>query len=310
MRWCSRASHPVAQGAPSRPEHPGEHLITPLWLLRNGACCSLTFFYRNYLRFPPSSSVSSSKSLPDSQGYWESYGEFHISFCESLLKRASFSYFGKPGLLFVRLPSDLHEAPIGTLDRMLTDQGVRLPFPSDVALARVHHNKALRTDEDTIIPDLLLQFSAKDDSSAPIYPVICQIAFSQSFEDARNDIRSLTDAYSSICMAIIIDIEEDPAYRSPMLGSEAWKTLSHAYMDYVSFVNSSSYCRGSSTPGFSVSFSEPLTAGGHTWCSITKVTYHVWLKACDSEQLNVNAMTGDRYASCVSPLFSNAWYSC
>ena len=116
--------------------------------------------------------------------------------------------------------------------------------------------------------------------SAPIYPVICQIAVSpETFEDAKNDIRSLFDAYPSIRMVIIIDIREVPSYKSPTPESEARKTLrSGECLDYVCFAKQSSYHGSGSILRFSTN-PLPSVAGGHTWCLIKEVPYHLWIKA-------------------------------
>ncbi|KAF9225640.1 hypothetical protein BS17DRAFT_815372 [Gyrodon lividus] len=103
-------------------------------------------------------------------------------------------------------------------------------------------------------------------------------------------------------MAIVIDIKADPSYKSPTSMSQALNTLSGDHLDYVSFVDASSYWRGSSISMFTNnSMPESLTVGGHTWCSINEVTYHVWLKDPDSKQLDVDTELSNHYASCTSP---------
>lgn len=189
---------------------------------------------------------------------------------------------------------------------MFTTQGICLPYPEELVISQVHHNIVLSTDEDTIIPNVSLEFAASGDLLAPIYPIICQIAFSQTFEDAQNELRALANAYPSMCMAILIDIREAPPYKSPTFTSETRKALSGDRLDYVSFISSSSYYhRGYPVTRLSNIFSpEPLMAGGHAWCSIKEVTYHVWLKADDSDQ-DVDADSGDHYAISVSTLLTS-----
>ncbi|KAG6373149.1 hypothetical protein JVT61DRAFT_6763 [Boletus reticuloceps] len=102
------------------------------------------------------------------------------------------------------------------------NEGSLLPYPRELIVAQLHYNKELTTHEDTIIPDICLEFFAKDDLLAPIYPVVCQIAFTQAFEDALSEIRVLIDTYHSICLAIIMDVREDPCYSRPDPKSETW----------------------------------------------------------------------------------------
>ncbi|KAG6369306.1 hypothetical protein JVT61DRAFT_15488 [Boletus reticuloceps] len=159
--------------------------------------------------------------------------------------------------------------------------------PRELVVAQIHHNQSLLADEDTIIPDVTLEFSVKDDSSDPIYPVVCQIAFSQMFRDARDEIWSLANSHSSLYMAIIVDIKEGPSFTSPTSKSNTWKTLSQdLLLDYVSFINHSSLSE--TTAEFTW---EPLVVAGHRWFSIKEVVYYVWIKPADSDRLDVDGET-------------------
>ena len=127
------------------------------------------------------------------------------------------------------------------------------------------------------------------------YPIICQITFSQSFQDAQEEVWSLANAYPSLCMAIIIDVMEDPPFKSLVSRSTAWKALSQdLILDYVAFINCSSLC------GVTEFTLEPLVVASHPWCLVKEVVYHMWVKAADSGQLDVNGAVGDYYAFCIS----------
>ena len=96
-------------------------------------------------------------------------------------------------------------------------------------------------------------------------------------------------------MAIIIDVVEDPPFKSPVSRSAAWKALSQdPILDYVAFVNCSSLCGGTEFT------SEPLVVAGHPWCLVKEVVYHVWVKAANSDQLDVDGEVGDHYVFCAS----------
>ena len=181
------------------------------------------------------------------------------------------------------------------MDEILTTHGTQLPYPRDLVITQLHHTKGLMTDDDTIVPDVTLELSVKNNSLAPIYPIICQIAFSQLFQDTQEEVRSLANVYPSLCMAIIIDVVEDPPFKSPVSRSTAWKALSQdLILDYVAFINHSSLC------GVTEFTSEPLVVASHPWCSVKEVVYHVWVKAADSDQLDVDGEVGDYYVFCVS----------
>ena len=90
--------------------------------------------------------------------------------------------WGTTGLLITKWPSRLHEKPIQTVDEILSQKGTNLPYTRDLVIAQINHNTGLVVEEDTIIiPNVLLEFGANDDLLDPIYPVICQVAFSQTF---------------------------------------------------------------------------------------------------------------------------------
>ena len=208
---------------------------------------------------------------------------------------ASYSYFGNTGILVAKWPCKVYELPIQTVDEILTAHGTQLPYPRDLVITQIHHTKGLTTDDDTIIPNVTLEFSVKNNSLSPIYPIVCQIMFSQSFQDAQQEVWSLANAYPSLCMAIIIDVVEDPPFKFPVSRSTAWKVLSQdPILDYVAFVNYSSLCGGTEF------MLEPLVVTGHLWCSVKEVVYHVWVKAADSDQLDVDGEVGDHYAFCTS----------
>ncbi|KAN0101083.1 hypothetical protein V8E55_001067 [Tylopilus felleus] len=208
------------------------------------------------------------------------------------LGKPRFFYFGTTGLLITKWPSRLHEKPIQTVDEILSQKGTNLPYTRDLVIAQINHNTGLVVEEDTIIiPNVSLEFGANDDLLDPIYPVICQVAFSQTFQDARKEIKILVNTYSSLCMGIVIDIKEEL--------SKVWKTLSQeSYMSFIPFLDRSSICQVPSTEGFST---EPFIVCGHTWCSIKEVEYHVWVKAPGSDRLHLDAEPGDNYVSCRSP---------
>ena len=62
-----------------------------------------------------------------------------------------------------------------TLDKMLNTKEANFPIPGGIIHGQTHH-KALRADEDIIIFYLLLELAVEDESSPPIYSIICQIA--------------------------------------------------------------------------------------------------------------------------------------
>ncbi|KAG6370989.1 hypothetical protein JVT61DRAFT_10704 [Boletus reticuloceps] len=212
-------------------------------------------------------------------------------------RKPCFSYFGTDGLLVIKWSTQLHEKPLRTVDEMLTKQGIHLPYPSELVSGQINHNTALVTKEDTIITDVLLEFGVSDGLLEPIYPVVCQIAVTQTFQDAQEEIEILTNAYPSLCMAIIIDIQESPSFRSPLLRSVAWKTLSQeSYMSYITFLNRSSIHQVPLATS-----SKPVIVSDHAWSSVKEVEYHVWVKVPGSNRLHVDAEPGDNYATCSSP---------
>lgn len=203
------------------------------------------------------------------------------------------------GLLVITCPCELHESLIRTVDDILASEGTQLPYPKNLVLAQINHNKPLVVKEDTFIPNVLLQFSLKNNSAPPIYPVVCQIAFSQTFEEAKESIKSIAAGHPSLCMAILVDINEYPSYKSPGPKSNAWKILSQDhYLDYIPFINRSTF-HGITAESGNDFVSEPFKVAGHPWCSVKEVVFHVWVKAPDADKLDVDEEVGDHYAFCV-----------
>lgn len=75
-----------------------------------------------------------------------------------------------------------HHQMAKSASEILSQKGTNLPYTSDLLIAQINHNTGLVVEEDMIIiPNVLLEFGANDDLLDPIYPVICQVAFSQTF---------------------------------------------------------------------------------------------------------------------------------
>jgi len=84
-------------------------------------------------------------------------------------------------------------------------------------------------------------------------------------------------------MAIIIDINESPSYKSSKFKSKVWNNLLGNQLDYISFVNASSYGIGSIVTGFTNdSRLEPLIVDRHMYmmlyqqCGLSHVGKEAW----------------------------------
>ena len=194
----------------------------------------------------------------------------------------------------MKWPTPVQEWSMRTFDIILQDHGVRLPYLNDLVKGCIQHNTILSLKKDIIIPDLLLEFCADDPGKAnPIYPVICQTAFSQNFQSVQSELKILAQELPSLCMAVVIDIVEKPSYQCPQPKSLAHKMLSkEPLMTSSAFYKHRSTCTGLSP--------EHIMVYGHTWGSLADVEYHVWVKPPGSDHLCIDAKVGENYASCVS----------
>lgn len=180
-------------------------------------------------------------------------------------------------LFVLQMPSAVHEVPTSEfLPLLVRFQQMELPR----RLVRVYTsvNQQLEGRSISAIPDLSLVLSALKGPSLRRQPFILECAFSQSAASVFNRVRELVTARPEAVMAVVILIDErTPSYESPLEGSPAWDRFERDDpLEPEDFTEEAEPQPEDSA--ITEAFTSRVVIAGHTWCSIERVKYYVWLK--------------------------------
>ncbi|KIJ06998.1 hypothetical protein PAXINDRAFT_19800 [Paxillus involutus ATCC 200175] len=173
----------------------------------------------------------------------------YISRHESLFGRLRLSFF--QGIIMMEWPTPVHEAPVTALTEFLIRQTSTIPFPRAALAILVHQNspmKALET-EDEYTPDTSLSFFSKD-----------------VFKKVKN----ILESFPEILVVLVLTISEHQCLH-PMSGGAAWEF----FRNHGGTMTLDTFLTGDGPEG---SVGNPVRSGGHNWCCIENVDYHVWVR--------------------------------
>ncbi|KIK19806.1 hypothetical protein PISMIDRAFT_13450 [Pisolithus microcarpus 441] len=206
--------------------------------------------------------------------------QFHITMdvlehCTRVIGKPRFAYLAEAKDLIIRWPSAIHEAPINTVDSIFLQEVVMLNYPLNLVSMTLGHNTELKTmGGSRAVPDICVEFYSKGPIPKVTYPVICQISFTESSNDAFDVIESIVEANPSIQMAMLLDVKESLDFSQPSSQSETWKSLSQD----LTPLSLQEFITASNLMGRATTFAELITVSHHVWCSIVSVNYYVWLR--------------------------------
>jgi len=184
-------------------------------------------------------------------------------------------------VLFIEWPTAVHEVPITFLTSTLDKNIVDLPYPDHLLDVLTNQNISIKAPDTNseFIPDTLLSFFSK------MYPCCHKYQL----------IQELLIAFPEILVVIIVNITESKVYQSPATNSKAWNT----FQQHENLLHLGEFIPQRSLRGMEIN------RGGHTWCSIRSIDYHVWVKSnLDSGKIDVDVTDTECYACGVS-LFNN-----
>lgn len=131
------------------------------------------------------------------------------------------------GIIIVEYPSAVHEAPFTEMNRAFNVAFYQLPYDQDAIIATVNMNLSLNTEFTSATPDMSITFTITKGPPKPaLVPFIGECAFSQHKDQLLVKLKSEIAAHPEVVLVATVIIEEASPYRSPVLCSAAWETLS------------------------------------------------------------------------------------
>ncbi|KIJ19091.1 hypothetical protein PAXINDRAFT_153664 [Paxillus involutus ATCC 200175] len=200
----------------------------------------------------------------------------------------SLSFF--QGIIMMEWPTPVHKAPVTALTEFLIQQTSTIPFPHTVLAILVHQNspmKALET-EDGYTPDTSLSFFSKVWSHLHNYQLILEVTFTQTQEDIFKKVKNILKSFPEILVVLVLAISEHQCPH-PMSGGAAWEF----FRNHRGTMTLDTFLTGDRPEG---SVGNPVRSGGHDWCCIGNVDYHVWVRdGLSGPKINLDVTDGAHY---------------
>ena len=181
---------------------------------------------------------------------------------------------------------EVHEAPVVNFFRVMTCFQ-QADYPHQYVHIHTATNSNLEAETISAVTDLSLVFMSVRPTKEKIHkiPFILECAFTQPHSKVFDKVEELITTHPEASMVIIILIKEAATYTSPVEGSPAWERFKQ---DEVakSLEGFMSVCDlEPEVQDVAEEFMIPVAASGHTWCSINKVKYYVWLRQSTGDNL-------------------------
>jgi hypothetical protein len=108
----------------------------------------------------------------------------------------------------------------------------------------------------------------------PEFLCIGECAFSQDKETLLKKLQLEIDARSEIVMVVMIILTETSPYHSPKEDSTAW----HTFRCHSKCPSFEEFLELTEITDEDPNWLGPVTVADHTWCCVSNVDYHVWVK--------------------------------
>ncbi|KAG2359129.1 hypothetical protein BDR07DRAFT_1488639 [Suillus spraguei] len=190
-------------------------------------------------------------------------------FDESGLK-PKLSYITEESTLIVEMPSAIHEAALVPLNDALICFFNSIDFDSSIVNVRVLCNTETSSINHTI-PDLRVSLQGMMDTEKEVFvSVLGETTFSQHRRSVLKKFRNAIALNPGLLMAIMAEIQEINAYRSPTK-----KSCAAAMLREKSPRSSNAF---NAATGTLPALHNPVKVEGHTWCSIGSIAFKVWVR--------------------------------
>ncbi|KIK78474.1 hypothetical protein PAXRUDRAFT_16854 [Paxillus rubicundulus Ve08.2h10] len=207
----------------------------------------------------------------------------------ALVKKARLTHIVFEGILIVELPRSVHEVPLSELRGALAPLIDQMHYDNALIHPLVEMNLSLKSSSGdfSATPDLSIHLACLSGRwLKPEFLCIGECAFSQDKETLLKKLQLKIDAHSEIVMVVMIILMETSPYHSPKEDSTAWHTFCRhskccsfkEFLDMIEITDKDSKWLG------------PVTVADHTWCHVSNVDYHVWVKDGE-ERINISTQS-------------------
>ncbi|KAG1730953.1 uncharacterized protein EDB91DRAFT_1155720 [Suillus paluster] len=192
-------------------------------------------------------------------------------------------------LLFVDIPSPLHEAPFINIRDSLACTIEHLPYDHDVICPAINMNLPLEIED--ILATLHISITltkAERPITELLVPLIgeCICSETKTKSHIMDKMKKTIDAHPEINMVILGIVHEAQAYECPKIGSVASKTL----LKSPTPIPRSKFITKSFPP------CESINIADHNWCHLSLVEFFVWVKQDGDTQIDLDQDDNDHMA--------------
>ncbi|KAN0086076.1 hypothetical protein V8E55_007210 [Tylopilus felleus] len=195
-------------------------------------------------------------------------------------------------IMIVEWTTAVHEAPINAFRSILSKQISTISYSRNVLSILVNQNAAMKSHNSNsqYIPDTSLSFFSKVWPCLHKYQLILEVVFMQSLTNVLQKVKGIIELFPKITVVLVINISES-CHILPESGNVVWAN----FRNYGSSIDFDTFLAAGD--GSDASVGHPVTSGGHTWCFIEWINYHIWVKdGLSGPKINIDVMEGVHYA--------------
>ncbi|KAG1851059.1 hypothetical protein DFJ58DRAFT_729040 [Suillus subalutaceus] len=209
--------------------------------------------------------------------YSEEYSEL-LRFIEDtsyISSKPRFSYIPEDHILLVEMPSALHEAPFAGFKDVFSNFFASLPYDRKVVNIEILNTVSISSG---VSPDQRISFHKLGSrrSNKFIYTMIGETALSQDVDSLLTKLRKAVAANPQLLLIIMILIEEQNPFHSPL-----WNSLASRRLLQQPFHQESGDFLAQSDDDSVAALNVPVSILGHKWCSVGSISFKVWVRGDD-----------------------------
>ncbi|KAG1723549.1 hypothetical protein EDB19DRAFT_1834550 [Suillus lakei] len=212
--------------------------------------------------------------------------QYIVGETEEVLRKPRLTYNYITHVLTIDMASTLHEEPFDYLKERLTIAIDALPYDPDVIRPRIHMNRHLQLEDQSVTPDMTIALTSVDGPTEVVsISALGECALSEDRDHVFNKMETEIKAHPEADLAVIVLIREAISYASPLKDSTVSKALRNGDGgDPPLPIPLKSFITQRSTPR---SFAHPVTVADHQWCQVQSVEYFVWVKGEDGSPIDI-----------------------